>query len=114
MSVEEDSRGRRKWKPPTKTPDQSPSGRSTQNKEKVRKKTLAKSSREWVDRQLRDPYVRRAQEAGYRARAAFKLKVDLEIVGNVVAKMVLQPLCVAAIVLIVGVTGPLAHEAILI
>jgi malonate transporter and related proteins len=46
--------------------------------------------------------------------AAFKLKVDLEIVGNVVAKMVLQPLCVAAIVLIVGVTGPLAHEAILI
>jgi len=44
------------------------------NKEKVRKKTLSKSSREWVDRQLRDPYVRRAQEEGYRARAAYKLK----------------------------------------
>ena len=42
-------------------------------REKVRKKTLGKSSRDWVDRQLRDPYVRRAQEAGYRARAAYKL-----------------------------------------
>jgi 23S rRNA (uridine2552-2'-O)-methyltransferase len=42
-------------------------------REKVRKKTLSKSSRDWVDRQLRDPYVRRAQEAGYRARAAYKL-----------------------------------------
>jgi 23S rRNA (uridine2552-2'-O)-methyltransferase len=43
-------------------------------REKVRKKTLSKSSREWVDRQLRDPYVRQAQQAGYRARAAYKLK----------------------------------------
>lgn len=73
MSVEEDSKGRRRWKPPADIPEQSPSGRSTQKKEKVRKKTLSKSSREWVDRQLRDPYVRRAQEAGYRARAAYKL-----------------------------------------
>ena len=74
MSVEEDSKGRRRWKPPAKLPEQTPSGRSTQKKEKVRKKTLSKSSRDWVDRQLRDPYVRRAQEAGYRARAAYKLK----------------------------------------
>jgi len=74
MSVEEDSKGRRKWKPPKDLPEVGKSGRSTQNKEKVRKKTLSKSSRDWVDRQLRDPYVRRAQEAGYRARAAFKLK----------------------------------------
>ncbi len=46
--------------------------------------------------------------------AAFKIKIDLEIVGNVVAKMILQPLCTAAIVLIVGVSAPLSHEAILI
>lgn len=46
--------------------------------------------------------------------AAFKIKIDLEVIGNVIAKMVLQPLCVAAIVLIVGVSGPLSHEAILI
>ncbi|MFT3726189.1 MAG: RlmE family RNA methyltransferase [Hyphomonadaceae bacterium] len=72
MSVEEDSKGRRRWKPPAEgLPDQG--GRSMQKKEKVRKKTLSKSSRDWVDRQLRDPYVRRAQEAGYRARAAYKL-----------------------------------------
>lgn len=31
------------------------------------------SSTRWLDRQLNDPYVRRAQELGYRSRAAFKL-----------------------------------------
>jgi len=46
--------------------------------------------------------------------AAFKLKIDLEIIGNVIAKMVLQPLCMVAIVFMIGVSGPLAHEAILI
>jgi 23S rRNA (uridine2552-2'-O)-methyltransferase len=72
MSVPEDSKGRRRWKPPADA--RAPSdGRTMAKKEKVRKKTLSKSSRDWVDRQLRDPYVRRAQEAGYRARAAYKL-----------------------------------------
>lgn len=72
MSVEEDSKGRRRWKAPVdaRAPE---GGRSMAKKEKVKKKTLSKSSRDWVDRQLRDPYVRRAQEAGYRARAAYKL-----------------------------------------
>lgn len=31
------------------------------------------SSKLWLERQLNDPYVRRAQERGYRSRAAFKL-----------------------------------------
>lgn len=31
------------------------------------------SSRRWLERQLNDPYVARAQEVGYRSRAAFKL-----------------------------------------
>src|SRR5579885_1329505 len=31
------------------------------------------SSREWLLRQLNDPYVRRAKSEGYRSRAAFKL-----------------------------------------
>ncbi|MDR2781761.1 MAG: RlmE family RNA methyltransferase [Holosporaceae bacterium] len=31
------------------------------------------SSRRWLDRQLQDPYVKRAQREGYRCRAAFKL-----------------------------------------
>ena len=73
MTVEEDSKGRRRWKAPIDTRPQV-GARTTAKKEKVRKKTLSKSSRDWVDRQLRDPYVRLAQEAGYRARAAYKLK----------------------------------------
>lgn len=31
------------------------------------------SSTRWIERQLNDPYVRRARAAGYRSRAAFKL-----------------------------------------
>ena len=31
------------------------------------------SSRRWLERQLSDPYVRRAKRAGYRSRAAYKL-----------------------------------------
>jgi 23S rRNA (uridine2552-2'-O)-methyltransferase len=38
---------------------------------------VAKSSRAWVRRQLTDSYVRRAQDAGYRSRAAFKL-IDVD------------------------------------
>jgi 23S rRNA (uridine2552-2'-O)-methyltransferase len=33
----------------------------------------SKSSRRWLDRQFSDPYVKRAQQAGYRSRAAYKL-----------------------------------------
>jgi 23S rRNA (uridine2552-2'-O)-methyltransferase len=73
VSVEEDEKGRRRWKPP-KDVHPPEGGRTMAKREKVRKKSLSKSSRDWVDRQLRDPYVRRAQEAGYRARAAYKLK----------------------------------------
>lgn len=31
------------------------------------------SSRKWIERQLNDPYVRRAKEVNYRCRSAFKL-----------------------------------------
>jgi len=41
--------------------------------QKIQKKTLKASSKEWLRRQLDDPYVREAQAKGYRARAAFKL-----------------------------------------
>ena len=32
------------------------------------------SSKLWIERQINDPYVRKAKEKGYRSRAAFKLK----------------------------------------
>ncbi|MDJ0808376.1 MAG: 23S rRNA (uridine(2552)-2'-O)-methyltransferase RlmE [Gammaproteobacteria bacterium] len=32
-----------------------------------------KSSRQWLDRQFKDSYVKRAQQEGYRSRAAYKL-----------------------------------------
>jgi len=32
-----------------------------------------KSSRRWLERHLSDPYVKRAQQAGYRSRAVYKL-----------------------------------------
>jgi 23S rRNA (uridine2552-2'-O)-methyltransferase len=37
------------------------------------KKNRSESSRQWLLRQLNDPYVAAAQEQGYRSRAAFKL-----------------------------------------
>ena len=69
----EDENGKRRWKAPVdaRTPD---GGRTMGQRQHVHKKKLSKSSREWVERQLNDPYVRRAIEAGYRARAAYKLK----------------------------------------
>lgn len=36
-------------------------------------KSQSKSSRRWLDRHFKDEYVKRAQKAGYRSRAAFKL-----------------------------------------
>ena len=32
------------------------------------------SSKLWIERQINDPYVRKAKEKGYRSRAAFKLE----------------------------------------
>ncbi len=41
--------------------------------QKIVNKRLKVSSKDWLRRQLDDPYVRAAQAKGYRARAAFKL-----------------------------------------
>ncbi|MBI3439976.1 MAG: RlmE family RNA methyltransferase [Proteobacteria bacterium] len=50
-----------------------PSG-ERQLAERVRKRNVPKeSSRLWIERQLNDPYVHRAQAEGWRARSAFKL-----------------------------------------
>ena len=42
-------------------------------KVKLRPKGRTHSSRQWLERQLNDPYVKRAKSEGYRSRAAYKL-----------------------------------------
>ena len=47
---------------------------SSKNKQKIKsnkKRTL--SSRNWISRQINDPYVIEANKVGYKSRAAFKL-----------------------------------------
>ena len=52
-----------------------PSGRSRGGKVRVKTaKRRTTSSNRWLERQLNDPYVAAAKAAGYRSRAAFKLK----------------------------------------
>jgi 23S rRNA (uridine2552-2'-O)-methyltransferase len=53
-----------------------PSGGSGRRALKVRVKTAKRrkaSSTRWLERQLNDPYVARAQDEGYRSRSAYKL-----------------------------------------
>jgi 23S rRNA (uridine2552-2'-O)-methyltransferase len=42
-------------------------------KVKLKPKERKHSSRQWLERQLNDPYVKRAKSEGYRSRAAYKL-----------------------------------------
>ena len=48
------------------------SGKDSDRRVRSDKKRTA-SSRRWLERQLNDPYVKRAKEDGYRSRAAYKL-----------------------------------------
>ncbi len=42
-------------------------------KVRVKDKRKSQSSKQWLERQLNDPYVQRAKREGFRSRAAFKL-----------------------------------------
>ena len=60
----------------TKKPSGKTGGSGGQRTEKTRVKTAKGrklSSTRWLERQLNDPYVQRAQKEGYRSRAAYKL-----------------------------------------
>ena len=69
MSDDEPREPKRRW---TNRQVTLPSG-ERQLVKKVKKKKLKESSRNWVQRQINDPYVARAQAEGMRARAAYKL-----------------------------------------
>src|SRR5262245_35638344 len=49
------------------------SEKSSRTKVKLKRGERTLSSRQWLDRQLNDPYVKRAKSEGYRSRAAYKL-----------------------------------------
>ena len=58
-----------------KTGGKARSGGARDLRVKVKKAgKLKHSSQLWLERQLNDPYVKRAREMGYRSRAAFKLE----------------------------------------
>ena len=73
MSDEE----KRRWKGPTG--ERADSGRRMTERKVIARNARTESSKRWIERQLQDPYVRKAKEAGYRSRAAYKLlEIDEE------------------------------------
>ncbi|MEO9970230.1 MAG: RlmE family RNA methyltransferase [Hyphomonadaceae bacterium] len=64
--------GKRRWKKP-KNPAGNTSGRRVNARKVTAHNAQSESSKKWIERQLSDPYVQKARDAGYRARAAFKL-----------------------------------------
>lgn len=64
--------GKRRWKKPS-GPKKNTSGRRVNARKVIAHNAKTESSKKWLERQLADPYVQKARDAGYRARAAFKL-----------------------------------------
>lgn len=48
-------------------------GSKSNGKIRVKATEHSKSSKEWLDRQLNDPFVKQAKKDGYRSRAAYKI-----------------------------------------
>jgi 23S rRNA (uridine2552-2'-O)-methyltransferase len=67
--VSEGDDGKRRWRG-RKKDEGAPAGRMLVERAH---KNAHPSSRAWIERQLNDPYVKRAKAEGYRARAAYKL-----------------------------------------
>ena len=63
--------GKRRWKGPTG--GKKSSGRRTGERKVIAYRAKSESSKKWIERQLSDPYVQKAQSEGFRARAAYKL-----------------------------------------
>lgn len=68
---------KRRWKGPGS--ERTDSGRRTTERKVIARNARTESSKRWIERQLQDPYVRKAKDAGYRSRAAYKLlEIDEE------------------------------------
>ncbi|MEL6226080.1 MAG: RlmE family RNA methyltransferase [Pseudomonadota bacterium] len=63
--------GKRRWKGPSG--DKKSSGRRAGERKVIAYRAKSESSKKWIERQLSDPYVQKAQSDGFRARAAYKL-----------------------------------------
>ncbi len=63
--------GKRRWKGPTG--NKKSSGRRAGERKVIAYRAKSESSKKWIERQLSDPYVQKAQSEGFRARAAYKL-----------------------------------------
>ncbi|MBU1289140.1 MAG: RlmE family RNA methyltransferase [Alphaproteobacteria bacterium] len=69
---------KRRWKGPTGK--EGNSGRQTGERKIHAHHAKSDSSKKWLERQLSDPYVRKAKDEGFRARAAYKLlEIDTKI-----------------------------------
>ena len=64
--------GKRRWKGPGAS-KKNTSGRRMGERKVIARNAKSESSKKWIERQLSDPYVQKAKDAGYRARAAYKL-----------------------------------------
>jgi 23S rRNA (uridine2552-2'-O)-methyltransferase len=77
MEVAMSDEEKRRWKGPTG--ERADSGRRMTERKVIARNARTESSKKWIERQLQDPYVRKAKEAGYRSRAAYKLlEIDEE------------------------------------
>ncbi|MEQ3746431.1 MAG: RlmE family RNA methyltransferase [Henriciella sp.] len=65
--------GKRRWKGPKGGANKNTSGRRTGERKIIAHRAKSESSKKWLERQLSDPYVQKARNEGYRARAAYKL-----------------------------------------
>ena len=63
---------KRRWKGP-KASEKGDSGRKVGERKVVARNAKSESSKRWIERQLQDPYVKKAKDEGFRARAAYKL-----------------------------------------
>lgn len=74
---------KRRWKGPGA--DKPGSGRRTTERKVIARNARTESSKKWIERQLQDPYVRKAKDEGYRSRAAYKL-LEIDEAAHILRK----------------------------